>query len=486
MRSLRWAVPLCLLIILGSLALLQGSGAPDTAQAASRAAASRPNILVIMTDDQRLDQMRALPKTLALLGAQGTTFDNSFVDFSLCCPSRSTFLTGQYAHNHGVLANGGAHGGYPHLDHSNTLATWLQEAGYYTAHVGKYLNNYGVESPAPPPGWSRWFGLIDPSTYRMYGYTVSDGGKPVGYMESPKDYQTDVLAAKAEEILRSLEGTGQPFFLTVAPTVPHLERLGHRQTPPRPAPRHRGKFAHEELPFEASYNEGDVADKPAHVRNLPSFTPEKRALITETYRAELASLLAVDDLVERLVKVLDATGQLDRTVIVFTSDNGFFQGEHRIPEGKYLPYEGSIRVPLIIFDGRGSRGGGFPAGAHAAQMVSNVDLAPTIVALTGAKARRVMDGRPLLPLALDPNQGKDRTLLIEGYGEGKGKPPFAAVRDPRWLYAEYKNGDRELYDLQSDPAEMRSLHADPASAAVREDLAKRLARLRTCSGASCL
>jgi N-acetylglucosamine-6-sulfatase len=194
----------------------------------------------------------------------------------------------------------------------------------------------------------------------------------------------------------------------------------------------------------------------------------------------------VDDLVERLVKALEATGQLDHTVIVFTSDNGFFLGEHRIPEGKYLPYEESIRVPLIIFDGRGSRGGGFPAGAHVAQMVSNVDLAPTIVALTGARARRVMDGRPLLALALDPHQGKDRTLLIEGYGEGKGKPPFTAVRDPRWLYAEYKNGDRELYDLRSDPAELRSLHADLSAAAVRQDLARRLARLRACSGASCL
>ncbi len=463
-------VLLCFFIALGGL--------PPAGRSAKLE--GRPSILVIMTDDQRLDQMRVLSKTLALLGAKGTTFDNSFVDVSLCCPSRSTFLTGQYAHNHGVLANGGPHGGYIHLDNSNTLAVWLQEAGYYTAHVGKYLNNYGADSPAVPPGWSRWFGLIDPSTYRMYGYTVSDGGRPVGYLDSPRDYQTDVLAAKAEEILRSRAGSDQPFFLTVAPTVPHLERLGHRQTPPRPAPRHRGRFAREMLPVAASFNEGDVSDKPAHVRRLPPFTPERRALTTEIYRAELASLLAVDDLVERLVKTLEATGQLDRTVILFTSDNGFFLGEHRIPEGKYLPYEESIRVPLII------RGGGFPSGAHAAQMVSNVDLAPTIVALTDVKARRVMDGRPLLPLALDPKQGKGRTLLIEGYGQGKGKPPFAAVRDPRWFYAEYKNGDRELYDLQRDPAELRSLHGDSREAAILQDLARRLARLRTCSGASCL
>jgi arylsulfatase A-like enzyme len=460
------------------LPLPERSGRPAAAQAASRAE-SRPNILVIMTDDQRLDQMRVLTKTQALLGAKGATFDNSFVDFSLCCPSRSTFLTGQLAHNHGVLANGGPHGGYPHLDHSNTLPVWLQEAGYYTAHVGKYLNNYGVGSPEPPPGWSRWFGLIDPSTYRMYHYTVSDDGTPVTYGEAPRDYQTDVLAARAEEILRSRAGESQPFFLTVAPIAPHLERLGREQFAPRPAPRHRGRFTAAALPREASFNEADVDDKPAHISRRPTFTPAKRAHIVEIYRAQLATLLAVDDLVERLVKALDATGQLDRTVIVFTSDNGFFLGEHRVPEGKYLPYEESIRVPLII------RGGGFPAGARAAQMVSNVDLAPTIVALTGAHARRTMDGRPLLPLALDPNQGRDRTLLIEGYGEGKDKPPFLAVRDPRWLYTEYKNGDRELYDLQTDPAELRSLHADPATAAVRQDLARRLTRLHACSGETC-
>jgi arylsulfatase A-like enzyme len=193
--------------------------------------------------------------------------------------------------------------------------------------------------------------------------------------------------------------------------------------------------------------------------------------------------------VERLVKALDETGQLGRTVIVFTSDNGFFFGEHRVTEGKYLPYEESIRVPLIVFDGRNGRnqgkGGPFPAGATVTQPVSNIDLAPTLVALAGARARRVMDGRSLLPLAADPRLGKDRTLLIEGYGEGKDKPPFAAVRDPRWFYAEYRNGDRELYDLQNDPYQLRSLHADPAFESVRRDLAGRLARLRACSGKAC-
>lgn len=473
MNRFRWTV----LAALALPALLPLAAARPKPQGTP--ADSRPNILVIMTDDQTVEEMRALPKTRALLGDRGTTFENSFVDFALCCPSRSTFLTGQYAHNHGVQANGGPHGGYPHLDHSNTLPVWLQEAGYYTAHLGKYLNNYGVTTPAPPPGWSRWFGLIDPTTYRMYGYKVSDDGEPVTYGSSPKDYQTDVIADKAEEVIRSRAGSRQPFFLTVAGIAPHLERIGRDQTPPRPAPRHAGRFAGEPLPAKPSYDEADVADKPDHISRRQRFSPARKQNVADTYRACLASLLAVDDMVERLVKTLEETGQLDRTVILFTSDNGFYFGEHRLSEGKYLPYEEAIRVPLII------RGGGFPAGATVTQPVSNLDLAPTIVALTGARARRVMDGQPLLPLVRDPQKEKNRTLLIEGYGEGKDKPPFTAVRDPRWFYAEYKNGDRELYDLQNDPYELRSLHADPASAAVRQDLAQRLARLRKCSGNGC-
>lgn len=476
MRSLRWAVlaiaaPLAVLFLQASRAPL-----PGVAEAQSKTV---PNILVIMTDDQTLADMRALPKTQALLGKQGTTFTNSFVSYALCCPSRSTFLTGQFPHNHGVVQNSGPNGGYQRLDHSNTLPVWLQAAGYYTAHIGKYLNNYGVDSPEPPPGWSRWFGLIDPSTYKMYGYMVSEDGVPVSYGDAPEDYQTDVLAGEAERVLRSRAGSGQPFFVTVAPIAPHLERVGGVQIPPRPAPRHEGRFANEPFPAKPSFNEPDVADKPAHIRRLPSMSAARSAKQASIYRGRLASLLAVDDLVERLVRVLSETGQLGRTVIVFTSDNGFLLGEHRIPDQKYYPYEESIRVPLLI------RGGGFPAGAVADQLVSNVDLAPTIVALAGARAGLEMDGRPLLPLALDPRQGKDRTLLVEGVGSGSSKPSFQAVRDGRWLYVEYSTGGRELYDLQSDPFELRSRHGARAQAPVRASLARRLARLRACAGEAC-
>ena len=474
MRGLRWTVT----ILAGVAAMLFAASRPPS-PAPAGVTETRPNILVVMTDDQTVADMRVLPKTRSLLGAKGTTFSNSFVSYSLCCPSRSTFLTGQFPHHHGVVQNSGPNGGYQRLDHSNTLPVWLQDAGYYTVHVGKYLNNYGVGSSAPPPGWSRWFGLIDPGTYKMYGYTVSDDGVPVAYGSRPEEYQTDVLAEEAERVLRSRVGSSQPFFVTVAPVSPHLERINGEQVPPRPAPRYEGRFAKEPFPAKPSFNEADVADKPGHIQRMPALSPAKSARQATIYRARLASLLAVDDLVERLVRVLTETGQLDRTVIVFTSDNGFLLGEHRIPDQKYYPYEESIRVPLIL------RGGGFPAGATALQLVSNVDLAPTIVALAGARAGRVMDGRPLLPLALDPRQAKDRTLLIEGVGTGRSKPSFFAARDARWLYVEYSTGDRELYDLANDPYELSSRHAAPALTSVRADLARRLARLRSCTGAAC-
>jgi N-acetylglucosamine-6-sulfatase len=459
------------LLFLLPLLLLSSVGAP--------AAPEHPNVLLILTDDQTLESMRVLDRTLARLAAEGTTFANAVVSYPMCCPSRATELTGQYAHNHKVMANIPPDGGYGRLDHSNTLPVWLREAGYETAHVGKYLNGY--TGPEVPAGWSHWFGLSDPSTYRMYDYTAIDDGKPVHYGEDEDDYQTDVLAKKAEEILRDMVRSGHPFFLSVAPVPPHQERSDEdaRGTPPRPARRHQGLFSSEPLPGKASFDEPDVADKPPHIRKLRNLSAAKKELILRTYRARLESLQAVDELVERLVDTLEETGQLDKTVIVFTSDNGFFLGEHRIADGKLLPYEESIRVPLIV------RGGGFPAGHTAEQPVANIDLAPTIVELTGARARRTMDGRSLLPLALDPSLGQDRTLLIEGLSRNRAKPSYEAVRTSRWLYVEYHTGARELYDLQSDPLQLRSRHNAPGLRTVRADLARRLAKLRTCSGSNC-
>ena len=469
MKSSKW-------LLLLVLALLLRPALPGSATSEARL----PSLLVIMTDDQTVDDLRVMPQTRALLAGPGTTFENSFVSYPLCCPSRSTFLTGQYAHNHGVVANAGPNG-YPRLDETNTLAVWLQNSGYFTALVGKYMNGYGDGgSPAVPPGWSRWFALMGPSTYHFYDYKVSEDGVPVSYGSEEADYQTDVLAAEAERILRSRVGAKEPFFLAVTPVAPHLETRGGATVPPRPAPRHQGAFADEPLPRKPSFNEANVADKPPHVRKRPRLGKSGIDDVVEVHRARLASLLAVDDLVGRLVGALVETGEIHHTVIVFTSDNGFFLGEHRLPKGKFLPYEEAVRVPLLI------RGGGFPAGHTARQLVSNVDLAPTLLELAQVSPPRELDGRSLLPLALDSNAGKNRALLIEGARLNSNSPAYSAVRDDRWLYVEYDKGGRELYDLKSDPYQLRSRHNERAQAGVRAGLAARLARLRDCSGEECL
>lgn len=445
----------------------------------AKAAAPPSDVVIILADDMRADDLRVMPKTRALVGAEGTTFTNSFVATPLCCPSRATLLTGQYAHNHGVLANVPPQGGYAALDHDETLATWLRQAGLYTAHVGKYLNRYGIDSPpVAPPGWRRWFGLVDPATYRMYDYTVSNDGSLVTYGDAPADYQTDVLAKQAARIIRQQTG---PLFLSIAPLAPHLENSDEtgRGGAPRPAPRHAGAFATEPLPGGPAYDEADVRDKPSHIQARPRLTPALIQRLTTVHRARLASLLALDDLVERVVRALGDTGRLDRTTIIFTSDNGFFLGEHRLPDGKFYPYEEAIRVPLLI------RGPRFPAGATATQLVSNIDLAPTVLDLTGARAGRVLDGRSLVRLAEDPAAGRDRALLVEGFGRNRNQVSYAGIRTDRWLYVEYQNGGRELYNLETDPHELQSRHAAPRLGSVRADLAAHLARLRTCAGESC-
>lgn len=196
------------------------------------AAPERPNVLLILTDDQTLESMRVMDRTLARLAADGTTFSNSIVSYPMCCPSRASELTGQYAHNHKVMGNNPPDGGYGRLDGSNTLPVWLRQAGYETAHVGKYLNGY--TGPEVPPGWTHWFGLADPSTYRVYDYTVIDDGKPVHHGEDEDDYQTDVLARKADELLRGMIRSGKPFFLSVAPVPPHLVE-GLSRNPAKPS-----------------------------------------------------------------------------------------------------------------------------------------------------------------------------------------------------------------------------------------------------------
>jgi len=462
-----------------ALAVAASGASRETAGSANRAtAAQRPNVVVVMTDDQTLESVRVMANVRRVLAGEGTTFANNFVSFSLCCPSRATFLTGQYNHNNRVMGNAPPDGGYYALDGSNTLPVWLQRAGYYTAHIGKYLNQYGTRNPTEiPPGWSEWRGSVDPTTYRFYGYRLNEGG----ILRDYGGYQTDVYTEKALDVIRRRAPQPQPFFLSVAYLAPHSggprEPGDPQMATPVPAPRHANRFSSEALPSPPSFNEADVSDKPAGIRGRRVIPPRRVPQIREMYQQRLESLLAVDEGVERIVAQLQALGELDDTLIVFTSDNGFFHGEHRVPNGKVLHYEPSSRVPLIV------RGPGVPRGRTLTQMVANVDLAPTIVDVANATSGRRMDGRSLLPLLRDPGRSWGRDLLLQR--GGSGAQVFQAIRTPRYKYVEYGNGERELYDLAADPNELVSRHADAGLAALRAELARRLAALRRCAGAAC-
>lgn len=459
--------------IVAAVALVLSVGAPAVA-----AQAAQPNVIVFMTDDQNVSSLEVMPNVRALLTQQGVTYTNNFVSYPLCCPSRATYLTGQYPHNHDVMWNSAPDGGYYKLRGNETLPVWMGRAGYQTAHIGKYLNGYGTQDPLEiPPGWGEWYGSIDPTTYRMWGYTLNENGVLRTYgqdsVEDPALYQTDVYRAKAVDYINR-KAPGGPFFLSVATLAPHTEggfaaNNGNRN--PRPAPRHRGAFADRALPKPPSYDEADVSDKPAHIRFLPRITATAEAQILRTYRSRLESLLAVDEAVAAIVEALRANGELANTLFIFTSDNGWLQGEHRIRSGKIHPYEESIRVPLIL------RGPGLAANTQRTTQASNIDLAPTVLAAGGATPGIVVDGRSLLPVSTVV-----RPLLIETGPRPDGSRWYAAVRVPRFLYVEHSTGELELYDLQLDPYQLRSRHNDPAYQEVRASLAVELDRLMACAG----
>jgi N-acetylglucosamine-6-sulfatase len=475
MRPRPWGVLAAASAALTVSALLAvGAGSGAVAQ-------SRPNILFLMTDDQTVESLRVMTNVNSLLARQGVTFTNSFASFPLCCPSRATYITGQYGHNHTIMGNAAPAGGYDKLapTHGNTLPAWLQRAGYTTVHLGKYLNGYGRARPLEvPAGWSEWYGSTDPSTYRFYNYTLNEQGRLVTYGTGAANYQADVYNRKAVELVRRLAPGDKPFFLSVAFLAPHSGGPRDADDPanqatPSPAPRHRNVFANQPLPTPPSLNEADVSDKPAAIRNRRVIPTARLNAIRENYQQRLESLLAVDEAVRDILSALEATGELSRTLVIFTADNGFFHGEHRVPDGKVLVYEPSVRVPLLM------RGPGVPRGAQRTNLVANVDLAATILdAANAAPVGRRLDGRSLLPFASDPLKRSGRDILLE-------TPGYSAIRTPQHVFVQHSSGEQELYDLRADPDQLTSLHADPRFAALKADLGARLARLRVCAGDAC-
>jgi arylsulfatase A-like enzyme len=485
MRRLVVGLAAPLALVVGLAIGLQDDG--GSAQAATAQTPQRPNIIVLETDDQTFAEMEVLPNVRRLIGDEGVTFDNHFVSFSLCCPSRATFLTGQYSHNNGVRNNGLPDGGYEKLDSTNTLPVWLQRAGYYTVHLGKYLNGYGRRNPLEiPPGWSEWRGSVDPFTYRFYGYALNENGVLTTYCAviNPSCYQTDVYRDKANEIIRRRAPSG-PFFMWVAWLAPHSGGPRENDDPrgvqatPLPAPRHKDALSGTPLPRSPNFNELDVSDKPLVIRRRPLMTPRRIAAVQENWQQRRESLMAVDEAVASIVETLRQTGELDNTLLVFTSDNGFFHGEHRIPSGKVQYFEESIHVPLLM---RWTGNRSLPRGVHARQLASNIDHAATIIAAAGASPGRALDGVSLLQLWRDRGRELGRDLLVDNM---PGPVHFDAIRTRRYKYVEHVNGDREVYDLARDPYELESQHANPTYDAAKASLAARLHELVKCAGANC-
>ena len=461
------------------------AGAESSASQARRA----PNVVVILLDDARKQDVDVMRATRRLLFRRGTSFTNYFSTFPLCCPFRSTLLTGQYAHNHGVMSNKAPDGGYQAFPHRKSLAVALRRGGYRTSWVGKYMNDYGRGSGGRrvvPPGWDAWASPVR-GAHQLYDYTLNINGNPRRFAAS---YRTDVEARIAARHIRRGAGRRAPFFAVLSLLAPHGEpRHMAISRNPRPAPRHQGAFARLGLPHPPSFNERNMADKPAFMRPR-AIDSERRQFIRRRHRDRLASLLAADDAVARVVRALRRSGELANTHVIFTSDNGFLLGEHR-DFSKVVLYEESVGVPLAI------RGPGFPAHQSRSQITGSIDLAPTILDLTGVNPILPADGMSLLPFAADPAHLADRDILLENR-------TAQGVRTRRHVYIEHhRNGDRspdgyELYDLREDPYQLQNMIGpqttrprtdDPARGAaierLRTDLAERLAELRNCRGAAC-
>jgi arylsulfatase A-like enzyme len=503
---------------------------------ATAGAAAKPNVIEILTDDQTLNELDTMPQTGALLRAKGVTFSRFYDSFPLCCPSRATLLTGEYMHNHMVRGNVPAFGGHHRFASLGTeakaLPTWLKAAGYNTAHIGKYLNGYGDDgNPLVPAGWDEWYGQIsdyDPAEEGgklYYDYDLLEKGL-IGpamlqhYGSAPADYQGTVLQAKALSAIGDLSAQPDPFYLEFAPSAPHY--------PFTPPPNYAGTMASAPLAPLPGLNEKNVDDKPAFLRALAPHRLNATTLATlaASRRQRLEQLRGVDDTVAAIVNKLAAEGRLSNTYFIFTSDNGYFFGEHRIVAGKYLPYEPASHVPFVI------AGPGLPAGATSNALSANIDVAPTIAALAGASppAGFDVDGHSLLPFAANPAAQTDRPVLLEadvGPGQGTlpaplglvrhrplmeklglaGKagvtnleqepggqrtaydgdvaPAYRAIRTNRYLFVIYSTGASELYDMAKDPAQLSSLIHNRRYNKVRRKLLRRLIVLSGCAGASC-
>jgi N-acetylglucosamine-6-sulfatase len=452
---------------------------PSTATAADR---DRPNFVFVLTDDLSWNLVSHMPHVLAMEQA-GMALSHYYVVDSLCCPSRSAIFTGEYPHDDGVFTNAGADGGYfafnQHGDQRKSFAVALHDAGYRTAMMGKYLNQYEPRYPVAP-GWDEW-DVTGLGGYGEFGYTLNQNGQRVPYGRAASDYLTDVLAGRASTFIDSAATSGHPFMLEVATFAPH--------DPYTPAPRYAHAAQQLSYPKTPAYGR-KPANPPSWLKNHPPLSAADEATITTKFRKRVEDDLSVDDMIGRLENELRAKGLAKNTYVVFSSDNGFHMGEYTLISGKQTAFETDIRVPLIV------TGPGVPAGQTAGQLASNIDLAPTFESLAGLPVRADVDGHSLAALwhGQDPADWR-QAILVEHHGpdfspddpdrqtQAPGDPPsYEAVRTANALYVRYAGGAQEYYDTATDPYELDNL----AGKGVPADLRDALSALENChTGVTC-
>jgi arylsulfatase A-like enzyme len=436
---------------------------PDATLPGGKAAADgRPNFIVVVTDDMRDSDWRALTKTRDLLGASGTTFPNFMLSTPVCSPSRTSLFTGMYTHNHGVAHNSGKHGGYAQFRKRNlgddTIASALRKVGYRTGLFGKFLNGAPLKGEIPG-GWDQWLVALDRN---YYGPKMNENGKTRTYPRA-SSYSTDILADYARDFLLQTPSE-TPFLLWFTPRAPHGKYQVRRTD--------RGALGHVQRERSPDVNEADVSGKPADIRMRKG---SRLGKLDSLERKRLELLLATDDAIAAILATVDAKGALANTVVFVLSDNGYMMGSHRCVK-KGFAYRESTQVTMLA--------SGLPMsmGEIDERVVANVDIAPTIAALAGVDLPRA-DGVSIL------DRTRDSEVLVENRRGSRG---YSGLRAADWLYVENASEEPELYDYSRDPYELDNLLASwnghtpaPGAEAMAAEMAARLAALRACAGASC-
>jgi N-acetylglucosamine-6-sulfatase len=440
----------------------------------------KANVVFILTDDMSWNLVRFMPN-LKKMQTQGTTFKNYFVTNSLCCPSRSSILTGKYPHGTGVLTNIAPKGGYEVFkskgNETKTFGNALKGDTFFTAIMGKYLNGYKATTAADVPGWSEW--ALSASAYDNFDYFLNENGDSKHYGNAQEDYLTDVLSRKGSAFIKA-RSKEQNFLIELATFTPHA--------PYTPAPRHANDFPDAKVPRGGAYAVRPNDDDPAWLRAIPPLSEDTKDKLDGEYRKRAQSVEAIDDMIGKLRAAVADAGRTNDTYFIFSSDNGYHLGEHSLVRGKQTAFDHDIRVPLMVI------GPGVPAGKQDEHIVANIDLCPTFTELGGVRPPEGNQGHSLVPLLKGENPADWRdAVLIEHVDPDTGPddpdqqdhtpPSYNAIRTASNVYVEYGTGEKEFHDLEKDPDELNNTFKD-LEVTKRQSFSKAVEAIKACTDAA--